>query len=118
MRHEPRMDELDSVFELKTNEQHTIVVPIKRLRVRLAIDPKRAESFDDRFILYETDPEGDRRKQLRTTKDDMVKGDEYVDLMYDHLRPDHKYTLMIDPGAEGAPYPLFEDVPYEDIITG
>ena len=84
------------------------------LHVRIGIDPSEAESKDDKFTLSATD--GSYEKTL-TVKDDRFDGDEFVDLIYEDLKVGRSYTLKVDPGAEGEPYNLFENEPYDDIIS-
>jgi hypothetical protein len=32
--------------------------------------------------------------------------------------PDGRYTLVVDPGAGGSPYVIFEDRPHDDVFSG
>jgi hypothetical protein len=54
-------------------------------------------------------------KQAKTGKDDLVKGDAYLDLRFTGLIPDLKYWLEVDPGGDRAKYMAFEEVPWEKI---
>ena len=87
--------------------------PKVSLYVRLGIDPNDAATKDDKFQLSSTD--GGSYQQTKTVRDDLVKGDRCVDLIFTGIRPDLKYSLKIDPGKEGEPYFIFEDLPYREI---
>jgi hypothetical protein len=82
------------------------------LRVRLAIDPSEAASADDRFRLFSTDG---AYSQTKTVKDDLEKGDAFVDLRYTDLLPHKDYCLEVDSGREGGPQLAFEDVPFSEL---
>ncbi len=100
-------------FLIRSGGTTELVYEIPSLHIRLPIDPAKAESLDDKFTLSSSD--GSYEKIL-TVKDDMTPGDEFVDLIYDNLKPKLNYSLEVNPGKEGSPYKLFEDVPYNDII--
>ena len=100
-------------FSFKTGEMSKLVHASPILHVRLGIDPVRAESKDDKFRLYSADGKYDK---VMTIKDDKVDGDGFVDLVYENLKVSQKYTLEIDPGAQGEKYNLFEEVPYRELI--
>ena len=100
-------------FSIKTGTPSLISHVIPILHVRLAIDPNEAASKDDKFKLYSDD--GTYKKTM-TVKDDKVDGDNFVDLVFENLKVSKKYTLEVDPGAEGSPYKLFENVPYAELI--
>ena len=100
-------------FALKTGGPVRLVFPTPQLRIRLAIDPQEAASQDDRFTLKATD--GSYEKTL-TVKDDYLQGDAFLDLVFDNLKVNCRYTLEIDPGREGKPYTLFEDVPFMELV--
>lgn len=82
------------------------------VRVRLEIDPADAESADDRFRLFSTDG---AYEQIKTCKDDLEKGDAFVDLLYTDLLPDKVYSLEVDFGQEGGPELVLEDVPFAEL---
>jgi len=106
-------EEQKVTFDIKTGEVSRLVHYTPILHVRIPIDPKLAESKDDKFKL--TSGDGKYEKVL-TVKDDKVDGDDFIDLVYDGLKVSQKYTLEVDPGAEGSPYKLFEDVPYQELV--
>ena len=87
------------------------------LRIRVEADTAAAETFDDLFRLYSTEPEKSYDVTL-TVKDDMTPGDKSIDLEFTGLNPDLNYTLEIDPGKEGASFHLFENVPYAELTNG
>lgn len=98
------------VFQLKNLE----------LRVRMVdIDPKEKEHLDDRFTLYGGKSAGARTyEQTLTVKDDATPGDDCLDLVFTKLIPDLSYWLEVDPGQQGAPYHVFENLAWEQIKPG
>lgn len=82
------------------------------LRVRLRVDPNDPASADERFVLSQTEGE---LEVVKTVADDETAHDRRTDLCFRALDPYERYTLRVDPGAEGAPYPVFEDVPYLEL---
>ena len=100
-------------YSIKTGEKTALTYISPILHIRLGIDPSKAESKDDKFRLFSSDGVYDK---TLTIKDDKVDGDEFVDLVYDNLKIALKYTLEIDPGAEGEKYNLFEEIPYQELI--
>jgi|GEM_PF-3498773 len=100
-------------YSIKTGEKAALTYISPVLHIRLGINPAKAESKDDKFRLFSSDGVYDK---TLTVKDDKVDGDEFVDLIYDNLKVALKYTLEIDPGAEGEKYNLFEEIPYQELI--
>lgn len=82
------------------------------LRVRLRVDPQDPASADERFVLTQV---GGAFEQIKTIADDETAHDRRTDLRFEELDPYSNYTLRVDPGAEGAPYAVFEDVPYLEL---
>jgi hypothetical protein len=101
-------------FKMKSGEISRLVHSSPILHLRLPINPAEASSKDDKFTLTSSD--GSYKKEL-TVKDDKVDGDAFVDLLFDNLKTTKAYTLEVDPGSEGGPYRLFEDIPYEELIS-
>jgi hypothetical protein len=99
--------------ESKSGATTEVTHSVPKLYLRLAIDPAQPDSQDDKFTLKSTD--GQYTKTL-TVKDDLVQGDQFTDLVFDNLKMSQNYTLEVDPGAEGSPFKLFEDVPLQEII--
>lgn len=86
------------------------------IRVRIPIDPEKASSRDDKFkLVVKSDPDTVEAEETRTVKDDLVEGDECVDLVFSQGLPDRLYSLEIDPGKEGDPYWMFEDTPADEL---
>lgn len=83
------------------------------LVLRFDLDPEDASTHDDRFTLKADDNSFNATK---TVIDDMLPGDRFVDLHFSGLKRKKRYSLVVDPGEEGAPYTLFEDVPYDDLV--
>lgn len=86
------------------------------LYVRLAIDPNDARTVDDRFTLFGRSLNSSQAyRQLKTTADDLLEGDSYVDLVFSDLIPEQQYSLEVEPGAPGEKYNLFEDIPWDNL---
>ena len=100
-------------FTSKSGERARLVHQIPALHVRIPIDPSEAASHDDTFTLKSTD--GSYQNQ-QTIKDDKVPGDAYIDLIFENLKVSLNYTLEVNPGAQGSPYKVFENVPYQELI--
>jgi hypothetical protein len=100
-------------FSIKTGKRSILAHILPILHIRLAIDPSEASSKDDKFKLYSDDGTFEK---IMTVKDDKVDGDAFVDLVFENLKVSKKYTLEVDPGAEGEPYKLFENIPYTELI--
>lgn len=100
-------------FSVKTGKQAVLAHILPILHIRLGIDPNEASSKDDKFKL--TSDDGTFQKTM-TIKDDKVDGDVFIDLVFENLKVSKKYTLEVDPGAEGSPYKLFENIPYSELI--
>jgi hypothetical protein len=107
--------QLMQAIELSTGTTHQLRVIFPKLAVRLPIDPSKASSLDDRFILT-IDNNGAKSQIVQTVRDDHIPGDAYVDLVFTRLWPDARYTLTVDPGAEGKPYNVFEDRPQAELF--
>lgn len=103
-------------IQVRTGEFHVLKLDPLCFRVRLQIDPARLNSVDDRFTLTGRNKGGDEiDKHVKTTADDLIRGDGYVDLLYMPVWPNLRYSLEVDPGKEGSPYLLFDDVPGQEI---
>ncbi len=121
----PKEWRLEALPPMREHKLRVKPVPVLRpqkyrLRVRLPIDPQQAETCDDLFTLYSS---GEEFRQTLSVSDDLVPGDQYVDLEYSGLVPGLTYSLEINPGQEGAPYLFFEDVPFaglpaEEVLNG
>lgn len=83
--------------------------PFTELMVRLDIDPADADSADYTIRLFSSDG---AYEQVKTVKDDLTKGDAFVDLKFTDLVPGKEYSLEFDPGAQGEPHLVFENVPF------
>lgn len=100
-------------FEAKSGERARLVHKIPVLHIRIPIDPAEASSQDDTFTLKSNDG---KYQVQQTIKDDKVDGDAYVDLVFENLKESLTYTLEVNPGAQGSPYKVFEDVPYQELV--
>jgi hypothetical protein len=116
MRERLTVHELKAGVSRQTTEVHELRLVNLTLRVRLAIDPNATASRDDKFILHAV--KGSAEQQIiKTIADDQVPGDSSVDLVYEHLWRDHRYTLEVDPGAEGEPYNVIQDTPLQQLLA-
>jgi type VI secretion system secreted protein VgrG len=83
------------------------------LWVRIDIPPKHAEQVGAKFILSSSD----RSIAITlTVRDDMVPGNETVDLLYEGLWKDLSYTLRVEEGGEVADV-IFENMPYSQLAS-
>ncbi len=112
---EYELNEIDQGLQLGTNRRHDVVTKEHILHVRIPVDPRKAEGWDDRFILVE-DRAGEKFQQIKTPKDDLISGDRFVDLNYFNLKPDCSYSLIIDPGND-EPYYFFKDKKYGEFFS-
>lgn len=116
MRERMTAHELIAGVTRATSEAHELRLVNITLKVRLAIDPNDSKSRDDQFILHALKGSADQQI-VKTIKDDKVPGDKTVDLVYEHLWRDHRYTLEVDPGAEGEPYIVFKDTALQQLVS-
>jgi len=107
------MPEKATEYKVKSGEKNNLEIILPELYIRIPINPNLAESLDDKFKLTSADG---KYKQDFTIKDDKLDGDDFVDLCFQNLKYSQKYTLEIDPGAEGSPYKVFEDLNYQNIL--
>lgn len=104
-RHKFTKAELRKGVPLRTAVSHVIEMVDHQLTIRLGVDPSARESIDDVFTLIGgTSPSSATYRQMKTAKDDAVKGDKYLELVFTGLVPEVKYWLEIDPGKEGTKY--------------
>ncbi|MFC1705250.1 hypothetical protein ACFL59_00325 [Planctomycetota bacterium] len=104
-------------FRCRTGKPYKFAFEICTFDAELEIDPDDKTAADDVYTLSSTD---DQKTycQKKTIRDDKVPGDGSLTLTYTDLNPDLSYSLLVDPGAEGDPYHLFEDVPYDKLDGG
>jgi hypothetical protein len=110
-------DELTSGVPLATGKRHTVVVPSQELIVRFETDPAANPQIqEERFTLIGGQTkDAPAYQQTKTGKDDLVKGDAYLDLRFTDLVPDVMYWLEVDPGDGRPTYLAFESVPWSEI---
>src|SRR5512140_911333 len=97
-------EELKKGISLPTGKRHRIVVPSPHLIVRFEIHPDDAGSVEDEqfTLIGGLTKDSPTYKQTKTGKDDLVKGDAYLDLRFTGLVPNLKYWLEVDPGGSRA----------------
>jgi hypothetical protein len=115
--HELTLDQARAGVELQTGKRHRIVIRRPQLLVRLLIDPSTPPSGQRFKLMGGHDVTAPAYTQTLTGEDDLIKGDEYMDLKFTKLVPDLKYWLEVDPGGGGTKYMAFEAVPWADIKT-
>lgn len=103
--------------KIKTGQLNIVSVALNTILIELEIDPEELSSQDDKYILFCSDDKSIYNKTL-TVKNDQIPGDKFLTLIFSKLVSGHSYSLEIDPGAEGEPYYLFENVPLEDLLSG
>jgi hypothetical protein len=108
IRHEMTDNDLKNGFTPKPDKDYVLVFPVFRLQ--LEID----ESYtrDDKFTLYSTDDEK-YYKQTLTFNDNQSEDDNILDLHYQGIRRDLRYTLQVEKG-NGEKYNHFENEQYRD----
>lgn len=84
------------------------------LRIRLDIDPDETAAADDEFTLLGVGND-ESYEQTLTVKDDYLPFNDILDLVFTGLREDLIYSLEINPGKEGNPYYIFQNVPFKDL---
>lgn len=102
---------------MKSGKINILTVFPNNILVDLEIDPEDQASHDDKYTLFCHNDESIYKKSL-TVKDDRIEGDEFISLKFENVKSNHNYSLKIDPGDEGEPYLLFEDVPLDTLLNG
>jgi hypothetical protein len=102
---------------IKSGEKTTLTVFPNQLVVELEIDPDDQASHDDKYTLYCHNDESTYKKTL-TVKDDKIEGDEFISLKFENIKSNNNYSLEINPGSDGEPYLLFEDIPLDTLLAG
>lgn len=116
-RHVLTLKQARAGIELQTDQRHVIVIELPQLVVRLLSDPSAPPS-EQRFTLKGGHSlAAPRYTQTLTGADDLIKGDEYMDLRFTNLIPGLSYWLEVDPGGGHAKYMAFEAVPWGQIKT-
>jgi len=83
------------------------------LWVRIDVTPEHAQQMGTLFVLTSSDQS---IAITQTAKDDMVAGNETVDLLYEDLWKDLSYSLRIDDGPGASDF-LFDTVPYAALVS-
>jgi hypothetical protein len=102
----------DAKNRAATGKSAGFVVQRGDVELVLDIDPREKKSLDDRFTLSSTD--GSFSRTL-TVADDASPDNEQVELKFEGLDMQLRYTLEVDPGKEGSPYKVFEDRPFDEL---
>jgi hypothetical protein len=89
------------------------------LQVELGIDPDQPTAGDDRYTLFLTGAR-ERWAQTLTPKDDAVPGDHLLTLVFRGLDddPSRRYSLEVDPGADGRPYLVVDGLTFAALRDG
>jgi len=113
MKNEIVYDNFENGITLSTGKSY--LIKVVGVQIDLEIDPHNPESGDDKFTLYSTDNNKTYSCE-KNINDDMIPGDNKVSLIFYALPKDLSYSLEINPGANGRPYNLFENISYEQLI--
>jgi hypothetical protein len=113
--HELTLEQARAGITLQTGRRHRIVIRRPRLVVRLLIDPSTPRSKQRFKLIGGHDVANPEYTQTLTSEDDLIKGDEYMDLKFTKLIPSLKYWLEVDPGDDGPKHMAFEALPWADI---
>jgi hypothetical protein len=89
-------------------DSDVLEMPRNNFHLHLDIDPKDTTNENETITLFSTDV-GQKIKIEKTIKDDIIKSDTYLDLLFEELDPSLKYTLEINTGKGGETYQLFTD---------
>jgi hypothetical protein len=81
----------------------------KPIFLRLHMDPVKAAALKEQFRLFSTDG-----SYSRTEATDRIKGNAYMDLMFDEAPTHLDYSLEIS-GAGITPYLVFEGIPFSQL---
>ena len=76
--------------------------------LRIQMDPEEAKKLGEKFILTSEDGSF---TQTRTADDDLILGDNFIDLRFTGLPIDLAYTLKIEANGK-PPYFVFRSVPF------
>jgi hypothetical protein len=87
--------------------QPNVALTTETIWVRLDINPDEAASLNEKFEL--TGSAG--YQQVKTFKDDLVRGDAYVDLEFTEVDPDQTFTLRVI-GDDGESHEVFSDLEF------
>jgi hypothetical protein len=115
VKHVYTLEQLQAGVSLPTDKRHLIVIRTPQLIVRLLANPSTPLGDQKFTLIGGTTLESPRYKQTLSGNDDLIKGDEYLDLKFTKLVPGLSYWLEVDPGGSGAKYLAFETVPWTDI---
>ncbi len=89
-----------------------IVQPAGAFSIDLFIKPDSLQARDDVYSLLLEDGSV---HQHRSVRDDAIKGDGKLTLVFRDLKPGRRYSLEIDQGGEGK-YFAFYKVPLQDLL--
>lgn len=76
--------------------------------LRIRMKPEEAGKMEEKFILSSTDGSF---SQTRTADDDLILGDDFIDLRFPDLPTGLDYSLRVE-SKDAAPYHVFKDVPF------
>lgn len=76
--------------------------------LRIHMNPELAEKLEEKFILTGSDG---AFAQTKTAKDDLILGDDFIDLRFTEIPIDLAYSLRIETN-NAQPYHVFRDVPF------
>lgn len=93
-----------SRFKVKLNRGFTL---------RLDLGAAQSDEIDEEYTLKATDGS---YSETRSSRDDLIPDDDFLDIHFSGLDPRKTYSLEVDDGSNGGVYKLFEDVAFDDLF--
>lgn len=97
------------MIDHETTETEELEPEFKNATIRLAINPANNLFGSDKFILSSTDGSISITK---TVADDLIPGDDYLDLLFENLDTSLNYKLEQIDGSSGDSYTYFKSFSY------
>jgi|GEM_PF-5290413 len=79
--------------------------------LRIEMDPSATHELDEKFVLTSSDGSFE---QTRTAHDDLIEGDNFIDLEFTGLPKKLSYSMKIVP-VSGEPYFLYQNVAFDKL---
>ena len=106
-------EEICSIYgDLLLNKRFIPVYIWESFYLRINIGSDEQKKLEEIYTLHSND--GSYQKS-RSAQDNQSTASEYIDLVYDDLIGGMTYTLMVEPSNGEEAYPLFEEVPINEL---
>jgi hypothetical protein len=106
---------IPTVWEQKgfaTGKLHYVrVETLHRIWIRMEIDPRARNQWEDQFKLWAP---GGAYESVKRAKDDMIRDNQTIDLLYEEINPELRYSLTVTP-KQGKPYTLFSNRSFAEL---